>query len=287
MTTLAATHSLREYSPGPLRAGWLIARRELRDAVLSRWFILYTLAFAALGLSVSYVSAGGVLAGYGRTAAGLVNIVLLIVPLMALTAGAGLVAGDRERGTLAYLLAQPLGRWEALLGKYLGAAGALVACICLGLGLCATVVALSGRGAQPGVILWLGGLSIALALGMLSVGTLLSVVVRRQSAAIGAGVFIWLLLVFVSDLGLMAGTLSMKFRVETLYLLSLINPLQVFKMWSLHAGEATLDVLGPVGLYAAEEHGARLHLYFGLDLAAWIVLPLALAGVVFSRRNPV
>ena len=32
-----------------------IARRELRDALKSRWFLLYTLAFAALGLRLFVV----------------------------------------------------------------------------------------------------------------------------------------------------------------------------------------------------------------------------------------
>ncbi|HNB60839.1 MAG TPA: ABC transporter permease subunit, partial [Phycisphaerales bacterium] len=99
-----------------------LARKELRDAVRSRWFLLYTLAFTMLGLAVSFVSAAGTgstgLSGFGRTTAGLTNLVLLVVPLMALTAGAGSIASDRERGMLSYLLAQPVSRTEVLLGKY-------------------------------------------------------------------------------------------------------------------------------------------------------------------------
>mgnify|MGYP001011495791 CR=1 FL=1 len=34
-----------------------VALREFREAVHSRWFTLYTIAFAALGLGVSYISA--------------------------------------------------------------------------------------------------------------------------------------------------------------------------------------------------------------------------------------
>jgi ABC-type transport system involved in multi-copper enzyme maturation permease subunit len=39
---------------------------------------------------------------------------------MGLTIGAGSLSGERERGTLQYLLAQPVNRAEVLLGKYLG-----------------------------------------------------------------------------------------------------------------------------------------------------------------------
>jgi Cu-processing system permease protein len=267
--------------------GW----RELRDAVRSRWFILYTLAFALLGLAVSYVSAvgsGGIgLAGFGRTTAGLMNLVLLVVPLMALTSGAASIASDRERGMLQYLLAQPVTRAEVLLGKYFGLAGALLACICLGLGTCAAILAWQGQATRPSSMIWLAGLSLLLALGMLSVGMLISVLARKASVAVGTAVFVWLVLVFVTDLGLMAGAVAMRIRIEELFALSLINPLQVFKMWSLHAGDATLDVLGPAGLYAMEEYGSRLHAIFGACMLAWIVLPLLAASVVLSRRSPV
>ncbi len=294
MTAIAITPSqvaLRPQPPAMLTNTLTVARRELRESVTSRWFVLYTIAFAVLGLAVSYISAagsGGIgLSGFGRTTAGLINLVLLVVPLMALTAGAGTIASDRERGMLPYLLAQPVSRTEVLLGKYLGLAAALVACITLGLGVCALILAWKGQATKPQSILWLAGLSVCLALGMLSLGILISTLARKASVAVGTAVFLWLTLVFVSDLGLMAGTLAMKLRIEELFAISLINPLQVFKMWSLHSIEASLDVLGPAGLYASEEFGARLSPMFAASLGAWIVIPLALAACIFARRSPI
>lgn len=266
-----------------------IARRELRDAIGSRWFVLYALAFAVLGLAVSYASSasagGSGFAGYGRTTAGLVNLVLLVVPIMALSAGAGSIASERERGMLAYVLAQPVTRVEVLLGKYLGLAGALLACLCLGLGACAGVLMIKGGGSNAVGLAWLAALAFLLALAMLSVGVLVSVLARCSSVAVGAAIFLWLAFVFISDLGLMAGTMALKLRIEDLFALSLANPVQVFKMWSLHASEGSLDVLGPAGLYATEEFGRRLHLIFAGVLAAWIIMPLVAAGYVFSRRT--
>ena len=277
--------------PGFLAGVTTIGLRELREAVRSRWFLLYTIAFAALGLGVSYISGASAgtagLSSFGRTTAGLVNLVLLVVPLMALTAGAGTIASDRERGMLSYLLSQPVSRVEVLLGKYLGLAAALLACLCLGIGLCAVILAWKGQPTRPASILWLAGLSFGLALGMLSVGVLVSTLSRKASVATGAAIFVWLTLVFVTDLGLMAGTLALKLRIEELFALSLVNPLQVFKMWSLHAADASLDVLGPAGLYATEEYGSKLHAIFGACLLAWIVVPLAGAALAFSRRSGV
>jgi Cu-processing system permease protein len=268
-----------------------IALRELREATRSRWFLLDTLAFLALGLGVSYISAasagGAGLSGFGRTTAGLLNLVLLVIPLMALTAGAGAVASDRERGMLPYLLAQPIARWELLIGKYIGLALALAACIALGLGACAGVLAWKGEATDPSSILWLAALSCGLALSMLSVGMLVSVLARKTSVAIGVAVFLWLMFVFVSDLGLMAGTLAFRIRIETLFACCAANPLQVFKMWSLHAIDTSIDVLGLAGLYAIDTFGERIHVLFAGIFAAWIIVPLGLAVTIFARRSPV
>jgi Cu-processing system permease protein len=266
-----------------------LGTRELREALRSRWFLLYSLAFTLLGLAVSFVSASGAggagLSGFGRTSAGLVNLVLLVVPLMALTAGAGAIASDRERGMLQYLLAQPVSRFEVVVGKYVGIAVALFAALCLGLGTCACILAAKGVPTPPESILWLTALSMSLALGMLSCGMLISVLARKSSIAVGTAIFVWLLLVFVTDLGLMAGAVALRLRVEELFALSLVNPLQVFKMWSLLASDASLDVLGPAGLYATEEYASRLHLIFGAAMSAWILLPLSLASLALTRRS--
>lgn len=275
-------------APGLMGNIGTIGMRELREATRSRWFVLYTLAFTLLGLAISFVSASGTgstgLAGFGRTSAGLINLVLLVVPLMALSAGAGAIASDRERGMLQYLMAQPVTRAEIVLGKYVGLALALLACLCLGIGGCATILAIKGMPTRPGEIMGLTGLSFALALGMLSVGMLISVLARKSSVAVGTAIFSWLLLVFVTDLGLMAGAVALRLRVEQLFALSLFNPLQVFKMWSLHAIDSTLDVLGPAGLYASEEFGSELHLIFAACMIAWIVLPLTAAVIALSRK---
>ncbi len=284
------TVSAERTPPSALRNTLTIAHRELREAVRSRGFLLYTLAFAVLGLAVSFVSASGSggsgLSGFGRTTAGLVNIVLLVVPLMALTSGAASIASDRERGMLSYVFAQPVSRLEVLLGKYIGLAASLLACLCLGLGACAVILAWKGIATRPASIAWLTGLSFALSLGMLSVGMLISTLARKASVAVGTAIFVWLTLVFVSDLALMAGTVALRLRIEELFALSLLNPLQVFKMWTLHAVDATLDVLGPAGLYASEEYGAKLHVIFAACLLAWVVLPLSVAAALLSRRSP-
>jgi Cu-processing system permease protein len=283
----ASTGSVERFTA--VRNVMTIARKEIRDSLRNRWFILYTVAFGTLAVALSLVSLAGTgmhgFAGFGRTAASLINLVILIVPLMALTVGASAIAGERERGTLSYLLAQPVTRMEVLAGKYLGLASALLASLALGFGLSSALIAWRSGTADASAFVRLVGLSLALALAMLSVGFLLSVLTRKGSVAAGAAVFLWLGLVFLGDLGLMGSTVMFKLQVTELFQLALLNPLQVFKMAALDSINASLDVLGPAGLYASQAFCRGLEFIFIGVLGAWIIAPLAIAAALFCRRG--
>jgi Cu-processing system permease protein len=274
-----------------LRHVLTLAVKEMRDSLRNRWFILYTAAFTLLALGLSFLTLAGTgqhgFGGFGRTAASLVNLTMLIVPLMALTAGAGSIAAERERGTLSYLLAQPVSRFEVLMGKYLGLAGAMLASLALGFGASAAVIAWRSGAADGGSFLRLVGLAYLLSLAMLSTGFVISAVARRSSIALAVALFLWLALVFLGDLGLMGGTIAFKLQVQQLFALSLINPLQVFKMAAMGSLHASLDVLGPAGLYATQRWGNGLDAVFAAALGAWIVLPLVAAQVALVRRSAV
>lgn len=265
-----------------------LARKEIRDSLRNRWFLLYSVAFTVLATALSFMSMAGAetfgVAGYGRAAASLINLVIFIVPLMGLTAGAGAIAPERENRTLAYLLSQPITRFELLTGKFLGLAVALVAALAIGFGISALLLATTGRvGASE--FLSLVGLSCVLALAMLSVGMLVSTWTRKSGAALGAVIFLWLALVFLGDLGLMGSTLVFKLQVADLFSLSLANPLQVFKMAALGSIQASLDVLGPAGLYAMREYGRGLPWIFAAVLGAWVAIPLASSYLFFILRG--
>ena len=293
MTTITVPRSRRSsaHPPAPTLIGGIgrFAVREFRDAIASKWFLLYTLAFSVLAVGISFLSLSGVgshgFAGFGRTAAGLLNLIMLVVPLMALTAGAGAIAGERERGTLVYLLAQPVSRTQVLLGKYAGLAAALVCSLCIGFGISGGVLAWRAGGVGVGSYAMLVGLTALLALAMLSIGMLISVVSRRSSVATGISLFVWLTLVFVSDLGLMASSVLLKLRVQEIFGLASANPLQAFKMAVIVSLNASLDVLGPVGAYASHTLGDALPWVLGASLAVWTVVPLALAAFLFARRG--
>lgn len=269
---------------------WTLARKELNDALRNRWFVLYTVAFAVLALGLSYLSLAGAgiagFAGFGRTAASLINLVLLIVPLMALTVGAQSLAGEQERNTLAYLLAQPVTRLEIFTGKYLGLTLSMLASLALGFGISGVVMALNRTGASsPLLYIRMVVQAFLLSLSMLSVGFLISAATKRASVAVGIGLFLWLVFVFLGDLGLMGTAIVMQMPIDQLFALSMANPLQLFKMASILQINATLDILGPAGIYAMQRFGGGLEpLFLGIT-ALWIVTPALAALIQLERKS--
>jgi Cu-processing system permease protein len=83
----------------------------------------------------------------------------------------------------------------------------------------------------------------------------------------------------------MGSTIVFDIPVSNLFALSLVNPLQVYKMAALDGIHASLDVLGPAGLWAMQNWGGWLGWIFGGALAAWTILPLAAAFALFVRRG--
>ncbi|MBI2963129.1 MAG: ABC transporter permease [Deltaproteobacteria bacterium] len=274
-----------------LRNVWIIGQKELRDARRSRWLLLFGIAFSLLSLSLAWLGLssffGSGVAGFGRTAASLVNLVLLLVPLIGLTLGALAVAGERERGTLLCLLAQPVAAGEVLYGKFLGLSLALGASLAAGFGATGAVIAWRAGGAQVGAYLAMVGLAALLAMAALALGLLISCLTRSGAGAAGAALFAWLALAFLGDLGVMASALALKLDIRALLAVSLLNPLQAFKLAAVVAVRGGGEVLGPAGAFAADRFGAALLPIAVSILAAWIVAPLGAAGVVLRRRGAV
>src|SRR5262245_15597462 len=150
-----------------------VAGRELKESMRSRWFLLAAAGFFLLSLGLSWLGLAGAersgVAGFDRTTASLLNLVLLFVPLVTLSLGSLGVAGEAEDGSLGFLLSQPLTRAEVYLGKYLGSLVAVAAAIAVGFGATAMVVGASSAGGDAKLFLALVALTLLLAAATLAI----------------------------------------------------------------------------------------------------------------------
>lgn len=266
-----------------------IAMRDARAGLRNRWFIIYLVVFLIMIVVFSWVALAGSnitgQPGFGRTSAGLLNLLLLIVPLMGLTVGAQSIVADRQDRSLDYLLAQPVSPAEVYVGKYLGGAATLLLVILFGFGWAGVVMAMRGTAGRTPDFLLLVFLTILLGLGMFSVGFLISSFSPQVSAALGIAVSIWLGFVIIGDLGIMGSSIVMNFQPSTLLFLTLLNPLDTFKLVSVGLLHTSTDVLGPAGVYSRDRFGASLTPILLTLEFVWFLVPLLCGYWIFKRAE--
>lgn len=284
MTTAVVVDLAERPSAGTIGT---IAAKEIRDALHSRWFWLWTIAFTALASFMAAVALpGSQVAGFGsfgRTAASLVALAQIIVPLMGLTLGAYSIAGQKESGALRFLLSHPISRTEAFLGTYVGLAVSLAATVFGGFGVAGIITVVQGGGANAGSFIRIAILSWLLAISMLGLGMLISTFANRGNAALGMAIFAWLGLAFIGDLGVMGTSVATSLPTWSLLLTAVVNPTEAFRLASLTAFSGSLDVLGPAGRYAVDTFGDNLGWMLFLVMAAWAVVPTLLAWWRFDQ----
>ena len=270
----------------------VLIRYKLGEAVRNRWLLAYGAIFAVLALGVSLIGLNAVgaigLEGYGRTTASLINLVLSLVPLVALLLGSAGVSGDRETGVLELLLAQPVGRSELLLGRFVGVLAAIGLATVLGFGFAGTLIGLAAGPA--GGLQYLAFLAIAMGLAAvyLAIGTAISVSARSRMRGTAAALGVWFASVVFFDLVLIGVGALAGASAGVLAAALLLNPVEIARLLALLLLDPSLEILGPVGGYLIAQFGATGATWLLLgSLVAWIIGPLVVALTVFESRDAV
>jgi ABC-type transport system involved in multi-copper enzyme maturation permease subunit len=261
----------------------------MRAAMRGRWFLMGSLLFGFLAVAVSQLGMAGS-NGWGisaadRTAAALLNLVLLFVPLLGIPLGASSFAGEKEDGTLGYLTAQPVRRSEVFSGKLAGLILAITLTLGIGFGFAAIWVGL--RGAMASQTFWAMAFAAWL-LGILSVslGVLFASITQSRLQALALSVAAWVLLVFLCDFGVLALAAAQVLGPRAIFAISVINPLQAVKTLVALFISHRLEVLGPAGVHAVQTLGERglLAILIGSNLL-WIFLVSQISYLRFRKEN--
>lgn len=267
----------------------VLIAKEFKEALRSRWMLGFVAAFCLLSLGVAWsgrlgLSIGGY-SGFGRTAAALVNLILLIVPLLGISTGALSITSEREQGTLEMLLALPLRSSQIFWAK----AAALAAALTLALGAAFGLVGamLAARGGSADIALFAGSFAATwlLAMASLAVGFLISAYAGRTILAVGLTLMVWFLLVFAGDLGLLGASLATRLAPGILLAGTWLNPLSLYRLMAVEALGAPLEMLGPAGACAQDYLGLFLIPALLMGLAVWIGAAL-IAAYRLYQRNP-
>jgi len=271
---------------------WTCAREALTLAVRSRQLQIFALVFGALALLVAasgYVLTGGTgLQDFSRTAAALVELVLLVVPLAALVIGVTALTPDAGSAELLY--SQPIARHAVMLGRLLGVFLALVAAETIGFGAAGLVLFWRTGDAGAGGFLAVVVAAMALTAVFLSVAAAISggATSQRRARILSAALGIWFAAVVLFDvaaLGL-ASWLPSGPASRVLMTAAVVNPVDAIRTATLLSLEGT-TAFGAASLaflrFTSGTIGAAV--WLAASVLFWIVAPLALGARRLARAD--
>lgn len=264
---------------------WAVSRMELAEVLRSRWMVVCALTYAVLGAGFVFVGMRESMvvgfSGMGRALLSMVHALLLLLPLLALTATGQVINRAREDGTLELLFSHPIRRSSYFLAVSLTRYAVLV----LPLTLLMVVMALIGRFGFGQDMNWAFvaqsmAICAALVAAFVGVGIAVSSIVRSQARAVSWVLVIWAFAVVLVDFGLIGMMLQWRLNPHTVFLLASLNPVQAARMALLSGASPDLTVLGPVGFYLANRiGGGGLYLLgvswpWAVGVLAWIAASL-------------
>ena len=268
-----------------------IAGREVLAGIRNRWMLAASLLLGVLALTLAFVGstpAGPVAASrLAITVVSLSSLSVFLVPLIGLLVSYDALVGEIERGTMPLLMTYPVTRWRIVLGKFAGQVAILAIATVIGFGVAALITGLGEGGdaeAWRAFGVMVGG-SILLGAAFIALGTLFSAVVAERGTAAGASVAAWLVFVVLFDMALLAILVADEGQVvsgDLFRMLLLLNPTDVYRMLTLAGSETVGALSGMAGVSAEAAFG---HALLVPVMVLWIAVPLALAGLLFGRKE--
>lgn len=260
----------------------IVAGKELRDCLRSRWLVFGSALFAILGLAVFFGTAaiGGTLQYQPLPSVmnSLLSLTVFLLPLLALLLAYDAFVGEAESGTLLLMLTYPLSRLQWLTGKAMGQGAALLLVLVIGFAVLPIVQAtldvpydISALIMSLGVLItsgWLLGLIFML------IAYWVSLSVRHKAQALALLLVVWFVAVLLYDLGLLVVSVAGADVLgrETLTALMLANPASVFRLLNQSViGVLSFSVPSPVILVGV--------------LLGWIVVLFGVCAFTLGRRR--
>jgi Cu-processing system permease protein len=267
-----------------------IARQELTINIRNKWTLIFAIIFGGLALAISYfgmLTAGAIgYQSFARTSVSLLNLVLYVVPLVALMMGELSFTSEKSLGEM--LFAQPVSRTDILIGKLTGLFASILTATLIGFGLAGVIIAAkTGAGGALRYPVFIA-LSLMLALVFLTLAAMVASLCQRKTKAFGVAMFLWFFFVLFYDLIVIGATFMMKERAANAFIFSSLfgNPVDMVRVASLIVLDGR-EVFGAAGAALTRFLGgdAMSLLLLAGGLAVWIVVPFLVAQRLLKRQD--
>ncbi|MBW7886840.1 MAG: ABC transporter permease subunit [Bacteroidetes bacterium] len=251
---------------------------EIHNTIRSKWVAFYTAFFFFVGYGL-FTFSGDVSKAY----ISLMNIIILIIPLVAIIFGSIYFYNSRE--FIEMMLSQPIDRKSLYRGIFLGTSIPISAGFAVGFSL---PFFLFGKvNDQFGGFLVLLLMGILLTFIFIALSFLISVRQDDKAKGLGIAIFIWLVLAVAYDgIVLLLIYLFQEYPLEqSMIALTILNPIDLGRILFLMKFNIAA-LMGYTGAVFQKFFGDSLGFIISfLALAAWIIIPFFFSSRYFKRKD--
>lgn len=268
----------------------LIAKNDIKESFRSKWFLLYLVIFVAL---IGFFFATGVVnsrvagfSGLSRMLLLFVQICLIILPIFILITTVRSISKEREIGTLEYILSFCVSLKEYFFGKVLGRIFVIIVPIFLSLIFAIVLAILKGASADISTLCVMSFLLFSLAFVFLSFGFLISSIIKNSEFALGVAFLLWIFLLGFLDLTMIGFLMKTNISEKLIYIVSLGNPLQIFRIASFVIFDTNLAIIAPSSHFIMEIFSPFSLVLFAILYPLFLsILSLFLGFFIFCKKD--
>ncbi|MDG6915885.1 MAG: ABC transporter permease subunit [Nitrososphaerota archaeon] len=272
-----------------VRGAWGVLTFTFKEALRTKWRVVFAVTFFLLAADLP-LRILGEFDGVSAVVSQQGFPVLLVdsfplVPLLALPFGAVSIVDDREAGTMQYLLSNPISKFDFFVGRVSGLLLATTTVIFAGFGGAAVLLYLSSAALLKTVLVLMLTAALLNAV-MLALALIISEVTSRRATAVGAAIFVWLLLTTALGLDTLSYAVYWKASAAAALSLVFLDPLEASRIAAVEAAHLNQSqTFGQSDYLALHFLGSNLLSVAVVSVLAWFVGLTVLGFVVFSYQD--
>ncbi|QOP46522.1 ABC transporter permease [Sulfurimonas paralvinellae] len=258
---------------------YLIAYLDLKESIRAKWFLVYSLVFGGLialffiaGVTESQVMG---FSGLSRLLLMYIQITIVILPIFILITTVRSISGDRDSHILEYMLSFPISLRQYYWGKIIGRFITVYLPVVFAMIIAVVYGAFKGAAIPWSIFFLYTGLLFAMSATFLGIAFFISSFVKSSEVALGISFFIWIFLLAFIDIALISLMMQQRIDEGIIIFISLINPMEIFRVAAISLFDPQLTVMGPVAFYILDSVSQSTFVLLS------ILYPLVL-GLVFA-----
>ncbi|MBP6497753.1 MAG: ABC transporter permease subunit [Campylobacteraceae bacterium] len=268
----------------------LIAYLDLRESIRARWFLVYSFVFGGLialffiaGVTESQVMG---FSGLSRLLLMYIQVTIVILPIFILITTVRSISGDRDNHILEYMLSFPLSLKQYYWGKIIGRFATVFLPVFFAMIIALVIGVMKGAKIPWDILFLYSGLLFSLSSAFLGIAFFISSIVKSSEVALGLSFFVWIFLLAFIDIALISLMMQNRLSEELIIGISLLNPMEIFRVAAISLFDPELTVMGPVAFYILDNIPHIVFVLFSIFYPILLGLGFAWLGFsIFSKTD--